>query len=523
MAEEIVLENCSAAWEDGAIPARHPAPAETAAPRAEKPFLMHAMIYGLGALALQAASVVLVPLYTRCLTPAEFGVLEMLNRIGEVFYMCLIANGIRLAAFTFYCQAKTEEERKRSAASVLVAPLIVLFVSGLLASAAAPLLDLLTGIDDPTIVVFAIVVALLDGITVVPLALIQARVDSAYYVALMAAMFCFRVTLSIVVVGCLGWGVWGILAASAATSSVFGVLLTWRELAKASFRPDMKKLWEVFRFALPFVPVGLCGMVLHNGDRFFLMSYAGADELGQYALGYKVALVVGMLSTGPLCQVWTARMYDAFELPGASTIVGRVCTRILAAYVFVAIGVCLFQVEVIRLLAVPSYYGATAIIAPVTLAYFFWTASNLMDAPLWVRRRSDLKPWIIFASASVTLGLYAWLIPRYGAQGAAYATLLGLAVHCGITCMVSQRVFRVKYEFGRLAVMLAAAVALVLAARGAPHSAGGLLEKLVLWAAWPALLWWGGIVTAEEKSLLLGVWGRGRHWLGRIAPGLGAG
>ena len=108
--------------------------AERTEAASSKSFLTHAAIYGLGAVALQMASVVLVPVYTRYFTPAQFGVLEILGRIGEVFNLCLLANGVRLAAFTFYCQAKGELERKTTAATVLFAPLVMLLASGLLAT-----------------------------------------------------------------------------------------------------------------------------------------------------------------------------------------------------------------------------------------------------------------------------------------------------------------------------------------------------------------------------------------------------
>jgi len=181
--------------------------------------------------------------------------------------------------------------------------------------------------------------------------------------------------------------------------------------------------------------------------------------------------------------------------------------------------VCIFEDELIRLLASSSYRGAMAVIGPVALAYFFWAASNLMDAPFWVRRRSGLKAWIIFASASVTLVLYAWLIPLYHGRGAAYATLLSMVVHCGITYAVSQRVFHVDYEFRRLAVMLAAAVALTLASRWMSRDLPGILAQLALWAAWPALMWWGDVVTTSEKEMSLQVCSRARHWIGRVAFG----
>jgi O-antigen/teichoic acid export membrane protein len=278
---------------------------------------------------------------------------------------------------------------------------------------------------------------------------------------------------------------------------------------------DVKKLREVLAFALPFVPAGLCSLVMHSGDRFFLIGYCGADEVGLYALGYRLATAVGMFSAGPLGQVWAARVFDAFQRPDASVFVGRVCTRILAAYLFMGMGVCLFDEDLIAILAMPAYHDATAVVAPITLAYFFWSAANLMDAPIWVRRRSGLKPWIFFLSGLTTVGLYLWLIPAHGALGAALATLVGLIVHCGATFVVSQRLIRVRYEFGRVFAMLALAIALVAAEHFTEPGVIGLAQKLALWMIWPVLLWFTGVVTSEEKAFVLATCVRIRDWLGR--------
>src|SRR5262249_22153643 len=56
--------------------------------------LRHAAIYGAANVLLQAAGLVLLPLYTRFLTPSDFGVLEILGRAGEVFLTCLLVSGI---------------------------------------------------------------------------------------------------------------------------------------------------------------------------------------------------------------------------------------------------------------------------------------------------------------------------------------------------------------------------------------------------------------------------------------------
>lgn len=481
-------------------------PLEPGAPVApstpKRSFLGHASIYGLGAMALQGASMILIPLYTRYLTPAEYGILEMVSRIGEIFNICLLANGIRLAAFTFFCQASSEKERRETGSTLLIAPVFVLGAGMLVSSIVLPYLDRIAGITDVRLAFLAVVLVVLEAIVELPLILMQARLESVKYVVATICMFCFRVTLAVIAVAGFGWGVWGVLGSSITTSAVFGIFFTWREVSLSGFHPNMKKLREVFRFILPFVPVGLCGMVLHNGDRFFLMHFGGADQVGIYSLGYKFVSAITMLSTAPLCLVWNAQMYRSFERPDAVHLVGRASTRILTAYVFATMGLCILDNDIIGLLAPASYFSALNVVMPVALAYFFWTFSNLMDAPLWVRRRSDLKSWIIFGSTIVMVALYVLLIPPYGSIGAAFATLGGLATHCAITYVVARRVFPVRYEFGRISAMLLSAILLTAAAHLVRDGWTTLPFKLTCWLGWPLLLWKLGVVSPAEKVLV---------------------
>ena len=56
----------------------------------------------------------LLPLYTRYLTPGDYGILEILSRTGQFIGIVLMANGISTATFAFYCQAKSVEQRRRA-------------------------------------------------------------------------------------------------------------------------------------------------------------------------------------------------------------------------------------------------------------------------------------------------------------------------------------------------------------------------------------------------------------------------
>ena len=140
--------------------------------------------------------------------------------------------------------------------------------------------------------------------------------------------------------------------------------------------------------------------------------------------------------------------------------------------------------------------------APVVLAGFFQTAASLMDAGFYVRRRTGLKLYITLAATAVILVLYSVLIPLYGAMGAATATLGGFAFLALCTWKVTQRIFPVEYEWGRLIDLTGLAAGLWLASRFLPAAGWAVAAKAGLWLLWPLLVWVCGVPSAEERAYL---------------------
>ena len=269
----------------------------------------------------------------------------------------------------------------------------------------------------------------------------------------------------------------------------------------------------MLRFALPFLPGGLCFFILQFGDRLFLWYCRGPDEVAVYGLGYKVALAVMTFSATPLYMVWGARMYKAAEAPDAPRVFGRMFTRILAAFLLVGLAAGLFQDEAVAVLGGAAYAAAAPIVAPVVLAGLFQTAAALMDSGFYVRRRTEKKMVITLAATVVILILYFVLIPRYGAMGAALATVGGFAFLAFGTWRVTQRIFPVEYEWGRLIDLTGLAVGLWLASRFLPHVRWAIAAKAGLWLSWPLLVWACGVPSAEEQAYL---WAGVRQVLARL-------
>ena len=469
-------------------------------------FLKHAGVYAVGDLLVNAAGLLLVPLYTRRLSRGEFDDLEIIDTTAQVLTICLLARGITMAVFAFANQSRTEDERRQAVgAAYLLTGGAMLAGALLLLPAVEPLgrcLNLPTG----WLLWTALVAALIDGVALVGHSLNQARMDSEFYAAISFGQFVVKVGLCVLFVAGFGWGVWGVVAASLVRALLFAAILFRRECRIGLAWPQRAILREMLAFAWPFLPTGLGFFILNSADRYFLLPFAGDGEIGSYGLAYKLAGLVGLVSITPLYRVWSARMYAAAETPDAAVVFGRVTTWLLTGYLFVGLGLSLLEVEVVMVYAGPAFVGGSAlpIMAVIILANGLQAASTLLEGPLYVRRQTRWKVWITMASTTVMLTLYALLIPNFGPWGAAVATLFGFAFHAAITYAVAQRVLPVRHELGRLAALLASAVAVWLVGYGLGAGLWLAPLKVGLWLLWPVLLWTTGLIRADEKAWLLG-------------------
>jgi O-antigen/teichoic acid export membrane protein len=471
-------------------------------------FLRHAAVYSLANILVQASGFVLLPIYIRCLTPEEYGLLEILGRLAETVSTCLLFGGFTQALLTFYNQADHEIERRRVVSTTfalvvlngVIGGLLVMVLAGPIAGWLDQFMAAQSGSVSPWLVRLAFATILLEPFCLLPLILLQARFRSGFYVTITCAQFLVRVSVCILLVKGLNWGVAGALGATAFTVVCFGSLLTLRELWRGLAWPDWTKVRAMLRFALPLVPGGLCFFILHHGDRFLLLRFASGTEVGTYALGYKLAQVAGTFGLIPLHRVWGVQMYQVARGPDAPGVFGRVFTRILGFYLLVGLGLALFQDEIVAILGSPTYAPAAYVVAPVLLACFCQAAATLMDGGLYVSRRTGLKLGITLATTVVMVVLYALLIPTWKSMGAALATLGGFAFLALLTWLVTRQVFPVDYEWSRLIPVLALTISLWLLSRLVGTGGWALACKLSLWLTWPLVVWHTGLLSAVEKQ-----------------------
>jgi O-antigen/teichoic acid export membrane protein len=123
-----------------------------------------------------------------------------------------------------------------------------------------------------------------------------------------------------------------------------------------------------------------------------------------------------------------------------------------------ALGLSLAIKDVIGVIAAPQFHEAYRIVPVVALAYLCYGMSYYFQTGIYVQKRTVYLAFIGFASAGTNLLMNVILIPRYGAMGAAWATVLSFLLMAVLTYIFSQRMYRIPYSFYRMLLPAAAAI-----------------------------------------------------------------
>jgi O-antigen/teichoic acid export membrane protein len=276
------------------------------------------LIYGTGLLLARGIGFLLIPLYTRYLSPADYGVLDLVE-LASFILGCLFLLGIDEALLREY-HSGTDPEQK--AAVTATALWFSLGYSTLVVLLLLPFSTILTKIligDTRLSNVFALaLVAMITGSTVtVAKTALRAQQRSVTYTTVSLVSTFLAVSLNIFFLSQLHLGVYGILLSTLINSAVLSVWLFWDLLRPVGRIPrlDAPKLLSMLKYGVPFVPVALASFVVNWSDRYFLRVYSTLTTVGLYAFGYKLGMIVIFLVNAPFLLVWNSYLFEIKNKP----------------------------------------------------------------------------------------------------------------------------------------------------------------------------------------------------------------
>jgi O-antigen/teichoic acid export membrane protein len=465
-------------------------------------------------------AILLLPVYTRYITPAGYGVVELLGN-GVILISILVRFGMIESFLRFYYIDQDQERRdalaRRAIGFLLVSTTAVSLV---LAAFAAPLSKVVLGYRDPTI--FRIAVLGLWAFTNLELAYALLRVDERLRVYATATLINVGITIaaSVVLVVVLGQGARGLLLGNYGASTVvlLGLWWTMRDRLLPRRHEGVETHGVLLRFGLPTVPAEASVYALSIVDRYYIFHHgvSGPRLAGLYSIAVKLAGAVAFIVRA-FQYAWPPLAYSVRDDAQAARLYGLVTTYYLLVSGLVVAGLALLGRWVLRLLAAPSFFDAYKALPWVALG---WALYGLWVVFLVIAGRAKVTTRNFPAAICglvVNVILLLVLVPAWGIAGAGVALCGAYVVMIGVMHILTRRAFAASFEWLRIAQLAVVLGGMAVAGDLLLPTSGfvGLVTRAAVLAAMPLVLLATGFTHSEEREQARVLLARARRGIAR--------
>lgn len=465
-----------------------------------------AFTYALGDIFSKGLNYLLLPLYTRYLSPDGYGIIAIVEMLRVVLGLVL-SLGTSGAILRFVHVYHTQEDQKSFLGTTWV---FLIVVPGLITCALILFGPLYTprvfpGIEFKPFIFNTLWTAYITSAFITPLTtLFRARDQARYYVGLniLNAMVISGLTIYHLVFqgkGAAGW-VQAQLEA-AVIMGALGLIILLKEV-RLSFQ--WRVLQPIMLYSLPLIPHFLSHWILSVSDRLILQHFAGLVSLGVYTLGYQFGQGFQVIESA-LNNALVPLFGRSSRMEQEAEILPRITTFYIFGILFVGVGVALLGPQVILTIFPDDYHSGAPIVPWVVLGYI---ALGIYYIPVnhlaIMHGKTKTVPLASLSAALVNLVLNLIFIPHYGPIAAAINTTVGYGVLAILMLYFAHSLAPLPLETGRIYKLVGAVfIAYVLGRLTFQFTPTiNLLIGFVITGSLPVILWLLRFWTVEEMSVL---------------------
>jgi O-antigen/teichoic acid export membrane protein len=409
------------------------------------------LMYFTATLLNRGLSLLLLPIYTRYLVPADYGILKVCGSLS-MFLGMIASFALEGSIQVFYFQLEPAVFRRYLSALwvfIVIVPLVLIGGLVLLGPAVYPAFFPEVPPVDLTIALWTTYVGIFLS---VGLRILQTKQWARAYTlasfgsALLTAVF----SLYFIVVrseGALG-NLRGQLIGSILMAIGANVLILRYAHVVPKPEFDWGQLRAAFFFSLPYVPYTLCMWVTNYSDVWVLnRCHVPLSDIGLYGMAYSMGMLMISLGTS-LASAFGPYYCQRIKEPEFRQELPRLATLYAFVPTWITLAIAVSAPEIVRVFTQPTYYGAKGLIPWIVLAYWFHIAIyQLQILVIEYHRQTHWLIWLASPAAALNVGLNFLLVPWLGVYAAAINTVLSFALLAGLARLIARKLDPIPYRW----------------------------------------------------------------------------
>ena len=413
-------------------------------------------IYGISTIVGRFLGFLLVPFYTNFISPHEYGIFAYIYAY-IAFLNIIYIYGLD-AAFLKYTSLASEDEKKDTFSTpfIFVTITSVIF-SGLIFISQGSLSGILNIPSDYSYIIYYVVFILLfDTLALIPFANLRLERRATKFATIKILNIIINLVLNIILISVYKLGIKAIFISNVIASGFSLVALLPDIYNKFRPRIDVGILKKMLLFGLPYLPASIAAMIVQVIDRPIMRALTDDATLGIYQANYKLGIFM-MLFVSMFQYAWQPFFLTNAKEKNAKEIFSKVLTLFAIVGAVILVSLSLFVDEIAKIniygghtIIGHEYLGGLVIVPIILFGYYFHGFYVNFNAGLYIEEKTKYFPAVTGAGAIVNIVVNFALIPTMGIVGAALATLASYFVMAIGLFIVSQKVYKINYEYIKL-------------------------------------------------------------------------
>lgn len=438
------------------------------------------VFYGLSSIIGRFLNWCLVPLYTICFIPEEYGIVTYIYSYVALVLVILIY-GMETGFFRFANHNRYKDPMEvYSTALVSLAVSSTLFIVVALAFI-SPLAQALQCGHHHSYVVMMVLCVALDAFTAIPFSYLRYQRKAKRFTILRLLNISINISLNLFFIIACPWlmkvapdtvswwydptfGIGYIFLANA-ISSLFNLIMLRPELRGFRWRFNPTLWREMIVYSAPLLVLGVAGIMNQTIDKIMLPhlvrdSATAMAQVGIYGANYKIAIVMVMFIQA-FRFAYEPFIFSQSKERGEDKLQAyRDAMKwfvIMAMLIFLSV---MFYLPVLRYFISPKYFSGLDVVPVIMIAEFFF--GIFFNLSLWYKLtdRTHWGMWFSLLGLAVTIAMNVALVPHFGYMGCAYAALACYSVMMIASYIAGRKMYPIGYPIRRISFYFILAMAL---------------------------------------------------------------
>ncbi len=388
-------------------------------------FLKHGGNYLIASVATSALAFISIPVYTRLLSPKDYGVVSIFMGIVGVLGSVMSFSADRSVS-RYYFDQKSELDFKRFVGTSSILSLAFFIINSFLLLLFADEFANVVGLDKKA--VYLIIPMSIVNIIGLTFEQIYGPLKRSKEIALSSVMrvflgFAFSVVFIFVFKSDKFYGqIIGQIVAG------FCIVFFWIRLIipyfKLSF--DSSYVKYIFTYSVPLIPYALSGVIIEQFGKIAIGGTQGLSQAGFYNLALTVSSIVN-ITISVTHQAWNPFYFEYMNSKNYDQL-DKDFIRIFKITILAAFGVAAFGKEIGLLLAKKEFSGSLYLIPVFTIGYVFYQLAYAYLRNFGYSRSTQYMTITVLVSGISNVLLNIFLIKSFGELGAALSFVLSYVV-----------------------------------------------------------------------------------------------